>query len=57
MPELDLGKPVTTETTTVRILGDESDKNLSVIAEVDSKEEENQEDTENNSQTKNVKTD
>ena len=57
MPELDLGEPVVTEKTTVKILGDDTDKeNLSVIAEVDEKnEEENQ--TDGDSQTKNVKTD
>ena len=56
MPELDLGEPVVTEKTTIKILGDDTDKNLSVIADVDEKTEEDTNKTENNSQTKNVKT-
>ena len=57
MPELDLGEPVVTEKTTVKILGDDADKNLSVIAEVDEKNEEENNQSEGDSQTKNVKTD
>ena len=58
MPELDLGEPVVTEKTTVKILGDDADKNLSVIAEVDEKNEEEEDNqSTGNSQTKNVKTD
>ena len=57
MPELDLGEPVVTEKTTVKILGDNADKNLSVIAEVDEKNEEENNQSEGDSQTKNVKTD
>ena len=56
MPELDLGEPVVAEKTSVKILGDDTDKNLSVIAEVDEKTEDDNK-TENNGQTKNVKTD
>ena len=56
MPELDLGEPVVTEKTSVKILGDNTDKNLSVIAEVDEKTEEDDNKTDSNSQTKNVKT-
>ena len=57
MPELDLGEPVVTEKTTVKILGDNADKNLSVIAEVDEKNEEDNNKSDDNNQTKSVKTD
>ena len=56
MPELDLGEPVVTEKTTVKILGDNTDKNLSVIAEVDEKNEEDNNNSGDNNQTKSVKT-
>ena len=51
MPELDLGEPTITEKTTIKVLGDNTNKGLNVITEV--KEENNEEE---NNDSKKVKT-
>ena len=55
MPELDLGEPAVTEKTTVKILGNEPNKNLNVISEVDETTNEKTSEPET-SQIKSVKT-
>ena len=55
MPELDLGEPAVTEKTTVKILGNEANKNLNVISEVDETTNEKTSEPET-SQIKSVKT-